>query len=392
MKGIFVGSSITDLKSHFLATAEYFKAHDSSFEAVFVSVEVSSYVVPSMEEDAIKAILGAGIKLERFTSFNRKKIRKMIISQKPDYMFTAAMNVYNHIWDCICKENKIPIYYYPHGFQIDNLYYNKTSLWSKLKKVSKYTYGLYNVAKLLHKPFIRLYKSYLGYISKGADMRGSELDDPRLYPDVAFVTSDYYKIFFERKYGIKNIRYEYIMPYDFTMVEDIIAKPEEPSAVCYITQTLVEDARYSKEDFMELLTGLRRVAEVVDKFYIKLHPRVASTMYDEAFKGLDNVVITREFPHCKCYFTHYSAMAYTSALVSGNTIIYEIPNQPTHEVFKEVATEIVHDIPGLISSIVKLLKKPEKTFEERKRIISKYANYTGISPYEILYKTIYQQR
>lgn len=391
MKGIFVGSNVTDLKNRFLAVTDYFKTKDSSFEAFFISAEASP-VVREINEAAFEAIVSKGIKIERFKSFNHQRVRNKLLSIRPDFMFTASLNVYNQIWDSICKEYHIPIYYYPHGFQIDNLYYNSSGLWHKLIKVTRYTYGLYNISKIIHKPFMKLFKSYVGYISNGADMNGSELDDSRLYPDVAFVTSDYYKKFYERKYGIKNIRYEFIMPCDFTQIEQILEKPKEEDAACYITQTLHEDGRLTKEAYDSLLESLKPVASAVGKLYIKLHPRVDSAMYDKAFAGISNVEIIRDFPHCKCYFTHYSSMAYTSALVSGKTIIYELPGQPTHEVFKEVATEIVYNVPELISALERQMATPEIPFDERKKIISKYATYTGISPYEVLYKTIYDKK
>lgn len=390
MKGVFVGSNVTDLKNRFLAVADYFKTKDSSFDAVFISAEASP-VVKEINDAAYKAIVDKGIKIELFKSFYHKDVRKKLLSIRPDFMFTASLNVYNQIWDSICKEYNIPIYYYPHGFQIDNLFYNNSGLWHKLIKVTRYTYGLYNISKIIHKPFVKLFRSYVAYISNGADMNGSELDDPRLYPDVAFVTSEYYKKFYERKYGIKNIRYEFIMPCDFTQIEKILDKPEEEHAACYITQTLHEDGRLTQDAYDSLLESLKPVASAVDKLYIKLHPRVDSAMYDKAFAGIPNVEIIRDFPHCKCYFTHYSSMAYTSALVSGKTIIYELPGQPTHEVFKEVATEIVYNVPELISALERQMATPEIPFEDRKKLISKYATYTGVSPYEVLYKTIYNK-
>ena len=388
MKGLFVSASIVDLKRRYLSIVDYFKSRDSSFEAVFINVNVASMIIPDMEAAAYEAITSKGYKIENFTSFNRNKIRKKIQSVSPDFALIDSMNVYNMLWNCLYKENHVPIYFYPHGFMIENLHYTKSGVLSKVKKVTRYTYGLYNLSKLLDKPFLKLFKSYTQYISKGADMCGSDFDDPKLHPDFLFTYSDYYKDYFKRKYAVRDVRCKYIMPSDFTLVEKVLAEPEDETGVCYITQTLVEDARYNKDEFEELLKSLRPVAEAVDKLYVKLHPRVESKMYDKAFEGLSNVEIVRDFPHCKCYFTHYSSMSYTSALVSGKTIIYELPGQPTDKVFQEVATEIVYDVPGLVSALKRQLATPELPFEERKKIISKYATYTGISPYEELYNTI----
>lgn len=390
MIAIFIDASVTELKKNFLGIADYFKSKDHEFSANFLTVDTASYVVPSMEDEAQRLIGDSEYEIEHFTSFNRKKIRNRILEISPDYVLINAMNTYNQLWNAICKDLNVKVYFYPHGFQIDNLFYEKSELISKLKKVARYTYALYNISKEVNRPFINLFKAYYSYITKGADLKGTALDCNKLYPDWVFIYSEYYKEFWHRKYGIIGVNYEYIMPHDFTLVESVLAKPQE-EAFCYITQTLHEDGRYSKEQFFELLKSLRPVSEVVKKIYIKLHPRVEATMYEEAFAGLDNVEIIRDFPNCKVYMTHYSSMSYTSALVSGKTIIYELPGQPTHEVYKEVATNLVYNVPELIESIRSLMEQPTTDFESRKKIISKYATYSGISPFEILYRTIYNK-
>lgn len=388
MKAIFIDASATELKKNFLAIADYFKLKDKNFEVRFLTVDTASHVVSPIEEEACRIISERGYSLEHFTSFNRNGIRRKILEISPDYLLINAMNTYNQLWNAICKELNIKVYLYPHGFQIDNLFYEKSELISKMKKVARYTYALYNISKVIGKPFLKLFKAYSSYISKGADLRGTTLDCNRLYPDWVFIYSEYYKEFWHRKYGITGVNYECIMPHDFTLVDPVLANPQE-DAFCYITQTLHEDGRYSKQQFFELLKSLRPVADIVKKFYIKLHPRVESTMYEKAFEGLENVEIVRDFPNCKVYMTHYSSMAYTAALVSGKIIIYELPGQPTHEVYKGIASKIVFNIPELMESVKSLMEQPTADFESRKKIISKYATYTGISPYEVLYKTIY---
>lgn len=391
MKALFISASMTELKKNFMSIADYFKSKDESFEAVFVNVDTSSYTVKSIEEESYRILVSKGYEVKTIRSFNRNKIRRKLKEINPDYLFSVSMNVGNELWNSICKECKIPVYLYPHGFQIDNLFYHKKQLLGKYIKLLRYTYCLYNISKEINRPFPQLFKAYVNYIGKGADMKGTALDDPRLYPNVVFIYSEHYKGFWERKYGIRNINYEYIMPHDFSIVEQVLAEPEEDAA-CYITQTLHQDGRLSDDEYKELINSLRPVANAVKKLYVKLHPRVESTDYEKVFKGLDNVEITRDFPHCKCYFTHYSSMAYLSALISGKTIIYELPGQPTHDVFKTVATEIVHDVPELVEALKRQMNLPEKPFEERKKIISKYATYTGVSPYEVLYKTVYNKK
>lgn len=390
MKGIFIDASVTELKKNFLSIAENFKQRDKQFDCLLISVDTASFIVDSVEVEAKKKIAESGYQVEHFPSFNRDIIRKKLSDVKPDYILINAMNTYNQLWNAICKEQNVRVYFYPHGFQIDNLFYEKSELLLKFKKVVRYTYALYNIAHVINKPFLKLFKAYFQYISNGADIKGTALDDPRLFPDWVFIYSDYYKEFWHRKYGIYNVNYEYIMPYDFLLVDAVLNKPQE-NAFCYITQTLYEDGRYSKEQFVELLKKMRSIANVVKKFYVKLHPRVESKMYDDAFAGLDNVEIVRDFPNCKVYMTHYSSMAYLSALISGKTIIYELPGQPTHEVYKEVATKIVFDVDQLAAAIKEQIALKDIEFKDRKEIISKFATYTGISPFDVLYNTIYKK-
>ena len=104
MKAIFIDASVTELKKNFLAIADYFKAHDQSFEVLFLTVDTASYVVPTMEEDAQKLITEKGYKIEHFTSFDRKKIRTKLQKIKPDYILINAMNTNNQLWNAICKD------------------------------------------------------------------------------------------------------------------------------------------------------------------------------------------------------------------------------------------------------------------------------------------------
>lgn len=386
MKGLFIDASVTELKKNYLAIAKFFKSKQVDFEAVFLNVDTASNIVQAMEDGASKAIVDAGIEIRKFTSFNRNKITCELKAISPDFVLIDAMNVSNQVWNIICNLNAVCVYLYPHGFQIDNLFYNKSELINKIWKVMRYTYGIYNISKLIHRPFMKVYDAYSQYIRNGACLDNTAMDHRLMYPKKVFIYSEYYKDFWKRKYGIKDVEYEYIMPFDFTMIPGVLAEPKE-NALCYITQTLHEDGRYTKEEYIELLKSYIPLAESVGRFYVKLHPRVDSTMYDEIFGSIPSVKIVRDFPHCSCYLTHYSSMAYTGMVVSGNVIIHELPGQPTHEVYQEVASKITYSVEETIAAAKELMTR-EVSFETRKQNISKYATYSGVSPFEVLYKAI----
>lgn len=388
MKVAFIDASVTELGKNYLGIVDYCKRKDPNFQAIFISVDTASYVAEDMEQKALAAFGAAGHTIVRLKSFNRKKISKWLDKQKPDMLFSNAMNTYNQLWNCLCNKKNIPILFYPHGFQIDNLYYRKSALLSKVTKILRYIYAIWNISKEINAAFVPMLKAYSQYISNGMAMVNTPMDNKMLYPSKVFVYSDYYKEFWHRKYGITGVCYEYIMPYDFLLVDSVLAKPQEDDAVCYITQTLYEDGRFSKSEFCELLLTYRELAKHVTKLYVKLHPRVASTDYDNAFSGLTNVEIIREFPNCQCYITHYSSMAYTGKLISGNVIIHELPGQPTHEVYKEIANRVAYNMQDVIKAVKYLMACPNMPFEKRKKCISKYASYSKLSPFDVLRNSI----
>lgn len=388
MKALFIDASLTELKKNYLSIAKMFATKDESFESVFIDVDTASYVVPKLEELALTELAQfKNLTVKRFKSFNRNKIRAFLDDYRPDFLFIDAMNVSNEVWIALCHEKGIKVYLYPHGFEVENLYYKSSQIIGKVSKVLRYCYAVWNIARVLHLPYLKTLSQYINFIRKGTPLCGTLLDNPQLYPNTVFVYSDYYKGFWERKYGVKDVNYVQIMPYDFMMVDDILKKPVE-KACCYITQTLCEDGRFTTEEFEKLIENYRKVAETVDKFIIKLHPRVDSALYDKIFGDMPNVEIRRDFPHCSVYLTHYSSMVYTGVLASGNVIIHELPGQPTADVFKDVASKVVSSIDEIVPAYNELNEVDASSFEERCQRIGKYANYTGISPHEILSKTI----
>lgn len=389
MKALFIDASITELKKNYLSIAKNLAEKDSAFQAVFLNVETASYVVDDLEEKSTQEISKSSfVELVHFGSFNRKRINHFLEEHKPDFLFIDAMNISNEVWIALCHEKGIKVYLYPHGFEVENLYYKSSQIIGKLKKVLRYCYAVWNISILLNLPYIKTLLQYIDFIRKGTPLKGTHLDNPSLYPDTVFVYSDYYKGFWERKYGIKDVNYVQIMPFDFTLVDGILEKPEE-DALCYITQTLCEDGRFSQEEFERLLESYKEVAKSVNKFIVKLHPRVDSGLYDRIFEGLPNVEIRRDFPHCKVYLTHYSSMVYTGVLSSGNVIIQELPGQPTANVFADVASTVVHSTEDIITEYNRLSCQDSIPFDERCRRISNYAHYSGESPYDVIYKTIY---
>jgi hypothetical protein len=107
---------------------------------------------------------------------------------------------------------------------------------------------------------------------------------------------------------------------DYTLVKECLANPVQ-DAICYICQSLVEDGRYLKKDFLAFLNGMKKNLEG-KKVYLKLHPRSDVELY----KGLEdeNFVLTDAFENCDTYLGHYSSLLEISNQLDRNVILWNL--------------------------------------------------------------------
>ena len=387
MKGIFFEGCMTLMAKNHLPIADFFTSRDLNFTAVFVSADSGVNTNEEIEILSEKKILQHNNYTSiHFTSFKSSKIEAYLISEKPDFVFIDAFRIYDQLWSAICYRLGIKVFSQQHGFEIDTLSYKPITFLSNFKRGLRYTYAVFNLSKLSNSSFLKMYYQYGKYIINGGQLKKSLLGNINFHPTIAFVYSEYYKEFWKRKYGFDKNKMVIITPSDFLLIKDI-KKTVSIDACCYITMTLVEDGRMKKKDFIELMKSYRAIAQSVNKFIIKLHPRVNSTFYEEIFHGLDNVIFTRDFPNCKSYITHYSSMAFTAALISDIVVLHELPGHTTPEIFKKVASHIVKDTEGIIRIINQNI--PSKlSFTEKKNQTEYYAAYTEENPYSIIYNTV----
>ena len=390
MKAVFFDACPTMLAKNGLPIAEIFKTKEPDFSAIFVSADAASQTDPEMERSSENKITKDNrYRLIHFKSFNRKHIEKFLRKEAPDLFFVDAFRIYDQLWISICHKLGIKVFSLQHGFEIDSVFYKPAAIISKYKKLMRFTVAAYNLARISDTSFLKLYYQYCRYIVKGTPLRQTLLANPDFQPTIAFVYSEYYKEFWQRKFGFDKNRMEIIMPTDLLLVKPVREQPQQ-DACCYITQTLVEDARMMRGDFLELLKSYREVAKSVKKFIIKLHPRVSPEIYEEIFGDLDNVEITRDFPNCKFYLTHYSSMAYAAAFVSNNVILHELPGHPTHELFRAVATSVVHSSKEIIDYIKSHEQDTDLAkIEDRVKALAYYTSYNDAEhPYDVMYKTV----
>ncbi len=306
MKGFFIEASATMLAKNLLPIAEYFTSNLNEFQATFLSFEISNNVDNEIENSSIQKIVQKNnYKYLKQTSFKPSTIRKILIANKPDFIFIGAYRIYDQLWAGIARKLGIKIYKLQHGFEVESVYYKSFTIIKKAFKVYRLFTAAFYLAKISNtNPFVLIYQ-YQRYIIKGTSLKNTLLNNNLFHPDLSFVYSNYYKNFWNEKFGFDKNKMTLIMPQDFLLINSVIEKPQQ-DAICYITQTLVEDGRIKEKDFTKILNYYLGIAELNKKIIVKLHPRSNVKLYRILTKN-KNIEFTRDFPNCKFYITHYNS-------------------------------------------------------------------------------------
>lgn len=346
MKIVFFDTQATLPAKNFLALTDYcYSKLGSKFEAVFISTPLAT-ISESNEKKSIKLIVEKPYaSFIEITSFRPSDIRAQLEKIQPDYFFIDCFRMIDQLWLKIasgyCKETVMV----QHGMEIETVNYNPFLILQKIKKIINYVKIGYHLSRELKiNAFILIFR-YFQKIYSGGKVYDRLVANPKLYPTVAFVYSDYYAEFYKNVKGFKNTIFKKNRYPDLDLADKVKVKPKQ-DAVCYISQSLLEDGRLTKKQYKELLEEYAELAKKVPKLIIKLHPRVEESSFD-ALKSYDNIEITRDFPHCSSYITHYSSMAFLPGYLGSRLVLHELKGHKTPDIFKKLTEEIV-DSPLMV--------------------------------------------
>jgi hypothetical protein len=124
----------------------------------------------------------------------------------------------------------------------------------------------------------------------------------------------------------------------------------------------------------------RKLALSVEKFYIKLHPRSDVSIY-AILSELDNVELIRDyFPYSSIYISHYSSTVFLAGHLSHNVVLHNLPDDPSPDIFKDVASFVSSDINQIIEYSEEHINEnpPAKTYHNK--ILYKIAPIPKIHP------------
>ena len=270
-----------------------------------------------------------------------KKIQKIITNHPPISLITCGMRLPDLLVLSLFNKKGVPTYMVQHGLFIEHL--ERIPLLKIIQqKVIKFSqYFLYSrtLSKILGAFFPKtLFELYLYFIKGSHKIPQLKLINKKeILATQAFIFDESWDLYYSNTYGYNKSQFIYIGNPDFILLKNILESTEE-DAICYISQSLVEDGRYLKSDYLNFLDEFKTNLSGIKKVYIKLHPRSKIDLYDNLKHP--NIEFTDDFPRCKYYFGHYSSLLAVANKVSSNVIIWELNGHKTPKEYIKYANLI----------------------------------------------------
>lgn len=359
-------ASPTMIRKNLLPIAQQIHLIDPEARMVFISIDISSHVNSEKDESAKRELVDyPQSEYIVMKSFSTAKISAYLSGCKADAMFIGAYRVFDMLWTYIAKQFNIKVYKFQHGYEIDSVYYKPHIFWKHIRKSARMFIALINLSRLLEIPIYKSIRNYSEYFFKGKRLAESAFNSEMIHPDDVFIYSEYYRNFWHRKFGFDPRNMHIIGPPDLIQVQKIKNGPRQ-DAICYLSQTLVEDGRMAHSQFEKIMDEYLEVAKTSKKFIIKTHPRGNKKLYKK-FAKMSNVEITQVFPYCDTYITHYSSTAFVAYYLSPRVILHEVAGHPTPEVFREFGFHIVRDFTELMDAL-----RTENLFDSEQYKMAEY--------------------
>lgn len=151
--------------------------------------------------------------------------------------------------------------------------------------------------------------------------------------NILIFSSDWEEYFNSNFYGSNHPNFIKILPRDFELLKSAIHKP---SSVVIISQSLVEDGRYSKKDFREELNSILSCIPRDKTVYIKRHPRNTKDLFENLQR---DVHITNEFIVGDYIISGYSSLMQPYFEIGSNVFRWNFKNHHNPKIFDRLSTQ-----------------------------------------------------
>ena len=298
-----------------------------------------------------------------------KKILINLIENYPPHSLTTIAQRIPDMWVLsLFNHLNIETNIVQHGLWSDKL--QRISFFSLLiQKFSKFlNYFQYTkiICSLNKIPFLYTLKDLYDFLLKENKniIETKYLDTEKIRANKVFAFDDSWEEYYTLKYGYDKEQLIYIGNPDLLLLKNIDISKKDTS-ICYLCQSLVEDGRLEKDNYIDFINKMVSFLPSSQKLYFKLHPRSRMNNYS-SIKENKNVVFTNDLPLCDFYIGHYTGLLATVKHISNNILIWLFSDHHTPEYFKKFGTIITNDLQELnnfMNGKIKSKKPPSDLIE-----------------------------
>ena len=302
-----------------------------------------------------------GSKAYYIPTLSKKKIINLIEKYPPHSLTTIAQRIPDMWMLSMFNHLNIDTYIVQHGLWSDKL--QRISLFSlliqKFSKFLNYLHYTKNICSLNKIPFLYTLKDLYNFLLKENKniIETRFLDTEKIRASKVFAFDDSWAEYYTLKYGYDKKQLIYIGNPDLLLLKNIDISKKETS-ICYLCQSLVEDGRLEKDNYIDFINKMVSFLPSSQKLYIKLHPRSRMDNYS-SIKENKNVILTNDLPLCDFYIGHYTGLLATVKHISNNILIWLFSDHHTPEYFKKfgsIVTDNYHELNNFMNGKIKSKK------------------------------------
>ncbi|GCL41817.1 MULTISPECIES: polysialyltransferase family glycosyltransferase [Nostocales] len=280
---------------------------------------------------------------------SKTNISHKLTTFKPDALIVMAQRIPDSAYISLAKTLKIKTFMFQHGLYIPFLKREPSLFLKKLVKTLRYIMYALTIAEIVEEDKIKYLQYYIKNLVFGQNITGS-IDKNKINVDKVLVYGNFWKEYHRQQFGYSD-ESQYVIGYpDLIKVKDISSLIRENS-ICYIAQTLVEDGRLPRNDFLNFINILSSSIPNDKKIYIKLHPRSDVSLYKQLKEVNNAEFCNNNIPHCSHYIGHYSTVLAVIAMVNTNVLLWDFEGHEIPSYFTDICRVKTADVKELVDFI-----------------------------------------
>jgi hypothetical protein len=261
-------------------------------------------------------------------------IYNLLKSISPDVLIVFAQRISDSAYVSCAKNLGIHTSMFQHGMYIPFMKREATIFIENISKTIRYIRYASAVAIASGRSRREYIRDYINVFVKGVNVLNTSIDISKVNVDEVYVYGEYWKIYHQQQFGY-SLDCQHIVGYqDLAQVNTIKNLPKENS-ICYVAQTLVEDGRMAREEFLKFISTLSKAIPKDKKIYLKLHPRTDLSLFTQLINEHSVELCDNVIPHSTCYIGHYSTLIAVVASIGTCLVLWEFPEHPIPTYFKD---------------------------------------------------------